>query len=542
MELFKNGSVGLGVLRIYVVGLVLALAAALVFVAAPIFSATPLLSVPGGEVHKEPWGYVKVSSSGDEDEVSITVFENGRPSGGSYSFAVVGPVGGPKSGAAVRGRGSVELGRYYAELAKIAAEHGYKPKDVEFGLLVDLLRETEHNETHVAVERMLISIPLRPERPNKIEVVVEFKPQVVTYRKKDGSKATSQTQRQQLQSTPPPIIQSPSCPNPPLPGFSYACQEWVLVSSQALTNQLIPTLVAYLTNFDTLYSDYVQVYSRIEVDQNTGLKITLPLGGIPLSNGKYYLFKYGFSITLSSSTQLMSLTCSFRPDSSPGSPFCIDHLRNYQFATPPRYSRGSVASLGVGASGTVWVVTYEIWWVVYQWNGSGWTRQPRYKTDTVYGLWAVPYAENKGNGIYWWYPKAAVNTPDIKYISALFNTQDYPISRFTIGSGCGVGIAYENYVVVQSGGSLPLAQPFLSLLGGAACAAGYCYLLPIATSIDVTYETDTYISGIYNVAVSYTRPVYYETRGMGIRTYLESMSVEAYVPALFIRPGAYNAC
>ncbi|MGC9130654.1 MAG: hypothetical protein ACP5H5_03605 [Pyrobaculum sp.] len=528
-------------LRTYFVGLVLALAAALVFVTAPKFSAMPLLSLLGGEVLKEPWGYIKISTSGDEDEISITVFENGRPSNRDYAFAVVGPVGGPKSGAAVRGKGSVKLGPYYAELAKIAAEHGYKPKDVEFGLMIDLLRETEHNETHIAVERMLISIPLRPERPNKIEVSVEFKPQIVTYRKKDGSQATSQTQKQQLQSTPPPIIKSPSCPQYPQPGFSYLCIEWVLVSSQALTNQLIPTAVAYLTNYDTLYSGSVEVYSRIEVDQNTGLKITLPLGGIPLSKGKYYLFNYGFSVTLSSSTQLMSLGCTFTPDSSPISPSCVDLLRRNQFATPPRYSRGSVASLGVGASGTVWVVTYEIWWVVYEWNGRDWTRQPRYKEDTVYGLWAVPYAESKGDGIYWWYPKAAVNTPDIEYISALFNTQDYPISRFTVDSGCGVSIKYDNYYVVAKGGGLS-AQPFLSLLGGLACAAGHCYLLAVATSFDVTYETSKYISGIYYVSVSYTRPVYYETRGMGIRTFLESVGVEAYVPALFIRPGAYNVC
>ncbi len=539
MEWLKKGSVGLGMLRIYVVGLVLALATALVFVAAPTLSAMLLLSVPGGEVLKEPWGYVKVSPSGDEDEVSIIVFEKGRPSGRSYSFAVVGPVGEPKSGAAERGRGSVKLGRYYAELAKIAAEHGYRPRDVEFGLLVDLLREAEHNETHVAVERMLISIPLSPERPNKIEVVVEFKPQVVTYRKKE---TTSQTERQQLQSTPPPTIQSPNCPQFPPPGMSYACIEWVLVSSRALTDQLIPTLVVGLTNLDTLYSDHVYVSSSIMVNQGTGLRITLPMGGIPLSKGNYYLFQYGFSITLSSSTELMSLGCVFRPDSSPISPFCDDRLRKYKFATPPRYSRGSVASLGVGASGTVWLVTYEIWWVVYEWNGRGWTRQPRYRLDTVYGLWAVPYAENKGNGIYWWYPKVAVNTPDVAYISALFNTKDYPISRFTILSRCGVGFSYSNYQVVQSGGSLSLAQPFLSLLGGAACAAGYCYLLPIATSFDVAYEDIEYIIKIYDVAVSYTRPVYYESMGMGIRTYLESMYVEAYVPALFVRAGAYNVC
>jgi hypothetical protein len=103
MALLKNGSVDLGVLRIYVAGLVLALAAVLAFVTTPMFLATPPLSIPGGEVLKEPWGYIKISQSGDEDEVSITVLENGRPSNRDYAFAVVGPVGGPKSGAAVRG-------------------------------------------------------------------------------------------------------------------------------------------------------------------------------------------------------------------------------------------------------------------------------------------------------------------------------------------------------------------------------------------------------------------------------------------------------
>ncbi|MEM0483595.1 MAG: hypothetical protein QW434_02660 [Pyrobaculum sp.] len=530
--------------RFYVAAFLMAVGLATLLVSLAVPKAPPLPAA-GGDVYTESWGFVKLSAStSGEDEIYITVLEGGRPSRRDYFFAVVGPVGEPKAGLARGGSGGLKLGRYYAELARIARDHGYVPKDVELGVLIEILREVEHNATHVAVERMLISAPLRPDRPNMMEISAEFKPQVVTYRVKNTTEAKPRQAVSPEAQTPPNIIRVECIPQFPTAYSSVVCYEWRLVTSTQFPDQIIPTAVVYLTNVDTKYLYSLTVNSALRVDRSTQLRITIPIAGYVAGKGRYYLLTQGFTLTLSQDTNLLNVACGFTPALSPSSPVCRDLLRNADFYYPPRISPGSVATVGVGARGSAWYVKYDVYYVGYLYDGRNYIKNYEAKIDTVDAIWAVPNAENKGNGVYWWYPAAGVNTPSLEWMSAMANSGLWP--KQVISSGCSSYSTTNAFDIVYKSNTLFTAQPFLFAIGAVICGASGGTLCGVVTGIGSTFdaavETSNFLYYLQTVNIFYTTNVMYEMSTATLRTYLQSTGTELYLPLLYVRAGGYATC
>ncbi|ABP50365.1 MAG: hypothetical protein OWQ51_05155 [Pyrobaculum arsenaticum] len=497
---------------------------------------------------RTPWGKIVVQSGDGQDEIEVVILEGGRRSDRDYDFAIVEMDGEIRTRRAERGYGKVVLGAYHAKLAQIAKELGYNPTDVELGVIIEIGRLVDHNETHIAAERMIISAPLKPGKPNKIRVEVEFKPQAKTLvpKPKNSTKPHTRSTYEVQASTSPPSLIEQGCPviKDPFSNPVYTCYEWRLVSSTKSQDTLIPSMIVYLGANDVYNAKSVSVYSEIKVGQDTGLRLTLPIGAVLSKEGKTYLLTQGFTVNLGSSTTLMQANCLFRSNKeTPAYSECRDMLRGTS-TTLPTYDSSSPtgAWATVGPRGVYWQVTYDIYYVAYVYN---WTLRKyvityQYKVDTATGVWSAPYAEQVGNGQYRFWPEFRINSYEIGRVVTYYNTPEWSGGppKFTIQSGASSYIAIGVYQIVSEANTLFSTTPFAvpaTLIACAYTGGSLCTIAATAaTSFDVSYETSMYLSQLGIVQADLRCSVPYESTGFTIKNYLEGMGVEVYLPAVFI--------
>ncbi|MEM1597770.1 MAG: hypothetical protein QXP31_05530 [Pyrobaculum sp.] len=497
---------------------------------------------------KTPWGKITAQQGEGEDEVEVVVFENGKRPDRDYFFAVIGPDGELKMGRAEKGQGKASLGSYHAALARMAKELGYNPSDVELGVIVEIGRFVDLNETHIAAERMVVSAPLKPGKPNKVKIEVEFKPHARSVvPKPKNATGGARAAGVQASSSPPSVIEK-GCPPPemrsPFTLPSYACYEWRLFTSQKSPDTIIPTMIVYLGANDVYNAKDVSATSQLKVSSETGLKLTLPLGAILSKEGKAYLLTQGFSITLSTATTLMDANCIFRSNKeTPYYSECVDYLRNSRVTLPTYDSSSAVGAWGaVGVRGVYWYVQYDVYYVayVYDWNLRRYVIAYQAYVDTAYGFWSTPYAEQVSSGVYRFWPEFRINTNEIGNVVMYYNTPEWygGPPKYTITSGTGSNIYISANHIVSSAKTQFSTTPFTvsaaliacGVTGGTLCNV----LATVATSFDVSYETSTYIQSIGIVSADLRCAVPFESRGFTLKNYVEQMGTDVYLPVLFV--------